>query len=332
MKNNRKLLALVCVCWMSGAMAGHATPVAYEGFDITPGAGALADAGGATSSGWTNNWTTGVANNVVSDSLGYTNNGVLSTVGGAAQLTVANGGSFRHFAPPYSSSTGTYWISFTAVVRSNASYAGLSLVNAFNEMLFVGDPSGGTNWGAQAYGTNGIITNTTLAVTNAAFIVVRVDFNVGGGVLDDTRIWINPDLSAGVPGDGVASMNLLGVNFSGSGDARFGRVRLQQGTAGNNAIFDEIRIGTTWADVSPSSGSYTPPNPAGFGAMSLSGGQFQFSVTNLTVGATNDLQRSYDLLGGIWETAATFVAQSAISNVTDAVGGSNAVLYRVTSY
>ncbi|HMP76874.1 MAG TPA: hypothetical protein PKE12_11335 [Kiritimatiellia bacterium] len=325
------MLALLAVLLFS-ALNARAILVAYEGFDITPGAGALAGASGATSFGWTNVWSTGVANNVVSESLGYINNGVLNTVGGAAQLTVAGGGSFRHFTPPYSTGTGTYWISFIAVVRTNSSYAGLSLVNAFNEMLFVGDLNSGTNWGAQAYGTNAIITNTTLAVTNAAFIVIRVDFNVGGGALDDTRIWINPDLSAGVPENGAASLNLLGVNLSGDGNARFGRIRIQQGTAGSNAVFDEIRIGTTWESVTPLGGSYTPPEPASFSVLGMGSGAVLVTVSNLTVGATNDLQRTYDLAGGVWETATTFVAESAISNLTDAVGASNAVLYRVTSY
>lgn len=328
-----KVLALVIGVWSATVLTSSAVQAAYEGFDITPGPGALSGASGATSSGWTNTWTAGVANNVMVDSLGYTNNGALTTSGGAAQLTVANGGSFRHFAPPYATATGTYWISFTAVVPTNSSYAGLSLVNAFNEMLFIGDLSGGTTWGAQAYGTNGLMVSSALPVTNSAFIVARVDFNVGGTALDDTRIWINPDLSAGAPADGAATLNLLGVNFSGSGDARFGRVRLQQGTTGNNAIFDEIRLGTTWDDVSPHTGSYTPPPPASFAAISASAGQFQISVSNLTVGATNELHRAYDLSGSTWETTATFVATSGTNLLVEPVAsGGPAVFYRMVSY
>lgn len=335
MKYMRSMWLLVCGCWMAGAMAAHATLAAYEGFDVTPGPGALSNASGATSFGWTNTWTTSVVlNDVRASSLAYNNGGSLTTVGGAAQLTGAgtNGVSFRHFAVPYSTSTGTYWVSFIAIVSNSSSYAGLSICNVNNEMLFLGDTSGGTNWGAQAFGTGGGTSNSTLSVTNAAFIVARVDYNVSGA-LDDARIWINPSLSASAPSDASAAISFQGVDFSGAGSAtRTQIIRLQQGVSATNGIFDEIRVGTTWQDVAPYTSSYTPPNPAGFSAMSLSAGQLQFSVTNLTLGATNDLQRSYDLLGGLWETATTFVATTTTSNLTDAVGSSNAVLYRVSSY
>ena len=235
--------------WLSNSTP---TLVVYEGFDITPGFGALAGSGGATSYGWTNNWTAGVTNNVLATGLTHTNSGkVLATKGGAAQLSYGTG-SFRNFAPAYSTGTGTYWISFLGVIPSNAtSWCGLSLFNAYgNELLFLGDLTGATNWGAQTYGTGGMIRTSNVPVSVQVFMVARIDFNVSGN-LDNTLVWINPMLGDTPPSDASADFTMLGVDFSGSGNAaNIMRFRMQQGIA-SGTVFDEIRMGKTWADVAP---------------------------------------------------------------------------------
>jgi hypothetical protein len=316
---------------MAGAMAAHATLMAYEGFDITEGEDALNDAAGATSVGWVGAWTNNAAQ-VLHDIIpgrSYQNQGTLDVVGGAVRCDAADSNAFRNLSQSFS--TGTVWISFIGVVPTNNSYAVVSIFNNFNnELLAIGDLSSSTNWGFQTLGTGGVIGSTTINVTNQSFLVVQIDFKGGLTNSHNAYLWVNPALSATAPLVDSSAAQLTNFTFPSALPAT--RVRVRQGTTGDNAIFDEIRVGTTWQDVTPYTSSYTPPNPASFGAMSLSTGLFQFSVTNLTVGATNDLQRSYDLLGGLWETATTFVATTTTSNLTDAVGSSNAVLYRVTSY
>jgi hypothetical protein len=225
--------------------------VAYEGFDITPGSGALAGASGASSLGWTNTWSVGVANHVVTQSLAYSNGGSLhSTTTGAAQLAVSGGQSFRSFTPAYTTGTGTYWISFLAVIPSNNSYAGFSVYSPFGERLFFGDLNTTTNWSAQTLGvTPGVTTSTTSSTTGQVLYVIRMDCNQSGGN-EDVRVWINPQLSETPPPDHQATLSLLSIN-SDLTAANFSRIRLAQGGNGRNALFDEIRIGTTWGSVTP---------------------------------------------------------------------------------
>ena len=223
----------VAVCVLS-ALSAPASMVVYEGFDIPAGGDALSGASGATSSGWTSNWSD-VNNAVVAGSLNYTSGGqALPTVGGAAQLDVAHGGSFRSFTPAYTTATGTYWISFLAKVPSDSSsYAGLSLYNnPYNELVFLGELSANSSWGARTYGTGSTYGDTALAVTNTAFYVVRVDFNISG-TLDDVRVWINPILGGSTPDNATATLALLGTDLSGNANAAdFSMLRLQQGVAG----------------------------------------------------------------------------------------------------
>lgn len=268
--------------WLSNSTP---TLIAYEGFDITPGPGALSGAGGGSSSGWTTLWTSGATNNVLSSGLSYTNGGNLVCTGGAAQLSYTTG-SYRNFAPPYSTATGTCWISFIAQIPSNgSSWCGLSLFNTFgNEIVFLGDLSGATNWGAQVYGTGGLFKTSNIPVSVQVFLVARIDFNVSGN-LDNTLVWINPDIGSTPPEDGSATLSLPGVDFSGSGNAaNVIRIRLQQGSNAY-ALFDEIRLGKTWADVSP-----TAPTSADADADGIPDAWEQeiFGTTTNTAAGDND--------------------------------------------
>ena len=328
-----RALLWTCLMMLLGLpLSSKGVLVAYEGFDIAPGAGALDGASGATSFGWTNTWTPGVANGIAADGLGYTNGAILQAVGGAAQLSVPNGGSFRHFAPAYPTSTGTYWISFLGRVPAGATYAGVSYVNPFNEFLFMGDLSGTTNWGGQTYGTGGVITNSASPVSTLVFFVARVDFNRTTSN-DDVRVWLNPSIGGETPPDDAsATLALIGTDFSGSANAaNASRIRLQQGSSGNNAIFDEVRVGTTWLDVTPSSPIGIPvTNAAQFTTIGRASGFVSLDITNLTAGATNELLRAYDF-SDAWETAATFTASTDATNVLDTVSSSNTVHYRIIS-
>jgi hypothetical protein len=255
-KDNKMKTAIWILALGLGLSVARPAPAAwmvYEGFDIPPGNRALSGGAGATSKGWTNHWTTNMPNQVVVPGLRYKNSRTLRTVEGAAQLAVAGGGSFRGFAPAYTTATGTYWVSFLGRVPSNSTYCGLSLCNPYNEMLFIGDLTGSEDkWGAQAFSlTGGVSAVSSFASDRPAFIVVRVDFNAAS-ILDNVRIWMNPALGPIPPNDQEATLSFLGEDLRGAAEAkRFDRIRLQQGADGTNGIFDEIRIGTTWATVAP---------------------------------------------------------------------------------
>jgi hypothetical protein len=323
-----RLQAVLCVLLLSSLQYVAAQLIAYEGFDLAQGEDALGGtSGGATSTGWSGVWTSTTVD--VVSGLTYE---TLTTVDGAALLDTPNSGAFRGFATTFN--TGTVWLSFISVVSNASSYAGVSLLNNFgNERLFVGDPQGASNWGFQATGLSTVMASSVSA-TNISFLVVRIDWNAGVTNNDNIYMWVNPSFGT-EPSTSSPSASELGININPAGNGEFiNRVRMQQGGATNNAVIDEIRIGRTWADVAPTSGGGPEIVPTDITFISvLAGNQISINISNLTIGATNELQRSYHLLSGAWETSTTFIASGLVSNVTDAViPGSNSVMYRVISY
>ena len=240
--------ASACLAMLVSVAPLKAAVVAYEGFDYVPAEDGLSGASGG--SGWDNNWSA-VNNDIRAAGLGYVSGAnQLVAGGGSARLDLQHGGSFRSFTPAYATAAGTYWISFLAQIGNGSSYAGLSLFNENNqEMLFLGDTSGYSTWGMETHGAGSSIFGSGLGVNHQAFIVARIDFNVSGDT-DNVRMWINPSLSS-TPLDAAASAADLDIAMNNGTALTFDRIRIQQGLSGDNAIFDEIRIGTTWADVSP---------------------------------------------------------------------------------
>jgi sialate O-acetylesterase len=231
--------------WGSNVSAGL---IAYEGFDLAEGENALVGtSGGAASTGWSGIWTNTTVD--VAAGLSY---GSLVVTGGAARLDGAGSGAFRALATPFN--TGTVWIGVLGVVTSGASYAGVSLFNNFNnERVFLGDTSVGTGWGFHPTGLGPAYMSGS-NVADVAFLVLRIDWNVGATNNEQVFFWVNPalDVEPSVTNTAVAIPE-LNLNPAGGGEL-LGRVRLQQGGSGDNAVFDELRVGRSWADVAPTSG------------------------------------------------------------------------------
>ena len=227
------------------------TLMTYEGFDLAAGEDALANTSGASSFGWSGVWT----NTTVDIASGLTY-GQLQTVEGAARLDTAGSGAHRGLGATIN--TGTTWLSVIMVVSNPASYAGLSLYNNFgNERFFLGDTDSGTNWGIHSPG----LTPAYLSSSNTlkpSFLVMRIEWSAGPANSENVYLWINPALDA-EPVTASCALAILGTNFNpgGSGE-HLTRMRIQQGSAGDNTIIDEIRIGRTWSDVAPVDSS---PNP-----------------------------------------------------------------------
>lgn len=238
---------LVMILMLAGGLvlpAARADLLAYEGFDLAAGENGLTGSGGATSFGWSGNWTNSTVD--IGAGLAY---GALANVGGSAVLDSAGSAANRWLGNSINS--GTVWLSFLAVVPSNSgSYSGLSLYDAFNtEMLFVGDLSGGTNWGMQLLGAGKPpLVVSTLSTTNQAFLTLRIDFNAASATNENIYLWVNPTLGV-EPLLTSADATLLGTQL-GNGNP-WTRIRIQQGTTGDNGTLDEIRIGQTWNDVTP---------------------------------------------------------------------------------
>jgi hypothetical protein len=76
----------------------------------------------------------------------------------------------------------------------------------------------------------------------------RVDYQSGAN--DNLYLWVNPDLSLGEPALGTAQASSIGL-----WNMAFDIISIRAGTTsgGNHgeAFFDELRIGTSFADVTP---------------------------------------------------------------------------------
>jgi hypothetical protein len=221
--------------------------VSYEGMDYTPGGSVAGETGGI---GWSNAWTsTGVAADdaILTPGLGYTDGGsrVLITSGNADEIHPSSPGSpgyltfTRQIDRTYGTDGDEVYISF--LVNHVAETGTLD----YRFQVF----SGATaldivvrGWRTVWEVAGGVTTLPKPAVGETQFMVAKITFAAG----DDTvEIWQNPDLvTPGTPGYtttvAVPSFNEL----------RY----MQQNASGHHGEtnqFDEIRVGDTWAEVTP---------------------------------------------------------------------------------
>jgi hypothetical protein len=164
------------------------------------------------------------------------------TAGGRADTPDSNVGAFR--VPTLSPDTDgtTLYISFLAQAPGNAGYAGFSLFNGATEVLFLGRPSGATNWGIDSKGTPAGSVTGAVSAASAAQLVYRIDFgaSVTTSGNEVVRQYVNPST--------VAEPGTADVTIADKGNFAWDNLRIQSGNGGT-ASFDEIRIGTTYADV-----------------------------------------------------------------------------------
>jgi hypothetical protein len=119
--------------------------------------------------------------------------------------------------------------------------------------LLVGKNGSGMNWGLESgIGTDAY--STVAAQANVpVLLVVRVIFNPTGvfGTPDSFALYVNP--TPGQPEPAVPSATLMGDIGNQNG------IQLDDGNGGA-ALFDEVRIGATFASVTPTSNNSSDPN------------------------------------------------------------------------
>lgn len=128
-------------------------------------------------------------------------------------------------------------------------------VNTAQFGLNINAGGGGTDFFSRIGGTNSFAGNVA---NDATFLVVGHFFKSAGGNYDRLELWVNPEFD-----DELAP---LVVTSGGSGIAQVTDIGFRAARTGNSptAIWvDELRIGTTWADVVP------VPEPATAGGLGL---------------------------------------------------------------
>ena len=267
--------AVALGCLSFGVPSARASLLVYEPFNYTLGAtldnqGNGSDIGFQSGSTWQNGGGTTGTNTVVAG-MTYTdaNGNSLAVSGNAAYIpnsTTANETEYRNLSATYGTAGQTLWISLLGQGSAASSFAGLSLINTnissgSQEVLFLGQS--GTDWSFVDYPSptaSGIGEDSGSVAANKALLVYQVV--VGASTGYTINMWANPLLGSSLSTIPNATYTNTTDTFS-----QFDQFVVHSGTS---ATFDEIRIGTSYADVAP----IAVPEPAtlplvGIGTLAL---------------------------------------------------------------
>lgn len=246
--------AATCVAIISAGV--KAAPLAYEGFNHTSGTPL---AGQTAPLGFSGAFT--ASNSGLSVSSGGSIYGDLSVIGNKLAFAGSNNnGNFGNLgSSPETPGTSVYF-SYLMQASPTGGYAGVSLFNGGDEVLFTGKRNGPTYvFGMEPKaGDSG---NTSVPITRLSFVVCRIDFAADSAVI---RMYVNPQTA-----DEPASADLTVTRTSA---LIYDRVRFQSHDV--TGSLDEFRMGNTYADVAPMTYGSNPSEivvlgssvAAGFGA------------------------------------------------------------------
>ena len=237
------------------AHVSMAQPLLYDGFNYTPSA---TNGINVQSSGAWANVNTGDSILVTANSLTYA--GLAASIGNKVAFDGAGVDNYRFFNPQ---TTGTVYASCILNVSSlGAMNATGTYVLNFIEPASV-SAYGGCVWlkasatagkyliGISNRSSGSLVTYTTVDMNlNESYFIVFSYEIIAGLANDVTRMWINTTQFGGT----APISTLTATGGTDLGVAGIGRILLRQpGTTlpAPFVEFDEIRVGTTWADVTP---------------------------------------------------------------------------------
>jgi hypothetical protein len=249
----------VALCVLLPQVA-NADLILYDGFDSY--SGDIAGSGGGTGN-WTGPWVQQLAGSTLDSTTGLTY-GALTTVDGAAASTADVGSTNTQYQRTFDKATyftpgSTVWMS-VLLQRDGIKKFGITLSNTTTDYHGAGVHSinFGTDLVAGLQGTAGT-TNANTAYTNneLLFAVARITIpSLGNPTVD---AWINPSLTTDLSGIAVGGGDSTVTRSYGS-LVSVDRVNVY--SHNDNAInVDEIRVATTWAEVTPI------PEPATLGLL-----------------------------------------------------------------
>ena len=246
----KKFYAIIGLCAL--VLGVQSQVLVYDGFDYT--AGDL-----ATNGGWVPR-STGTDIQVISDNLTYS--GFAASVGNAAQFSTSLGGKDPQLAFP-SQASGVIYASFLLKVTdltgatvprysfglSNATDPAASSGN-YTACLYIKSSTGGYLIGINRGTTD---TDTQWAGTEYAVgtvVLVVVSYDITNQV---SKLWINPASgNFGVATTPTESAIANAGNFPGINSNTIASVFFRQTNTQNPIMtIDELRVGTSWGDVTP---------------------------------------------------------------------------------
>lgn len=225
--------------------AAHPDLFVYEGFDyakpdLQPFNSGVSMVGGSGFTA-TNAWDGG--NYFRTNGLTWTN---LYTVGGFASVSNNSLGSIRSLNRMMGTNDSTIWMSF--LVRrergiTSDSWNGLAVFSNDSERLFIGHPGTVTNWAIRSYLTPST-NSTAVSQTNPVLMLLKFDCRTSGS---DIYAWALP----GLPPNGPDELPSPAISITSQPVLNFNRIRLAGNTAATNFLYDEIRLGSSYASVVP---------------------------------------------------------------------------------
>lgn len=288
--------ALLGTLFLTAAGSSHASLIAYEGFDHSAGTPL---AGKTGQQGFASAYTT--ANAGLSLSAGGSRYGDLPVAGNKLAFAgSSDNGNFGVLSSSPSAPGTTVYLSYLMKTDPGSGYAGVSLFQGNDEVLFTGRRSGSAN----LFGLEpkvGAGQNTTSYSTRLSLVVCRIDFQATSATI---RMYVNPQ-----SGQEPATANATVTRTSA---LTYDRIRFQ--SSGLNGVVDEVRLGDTFADVAPITYGSVPAEVVVLGS----------SVAAASGAATQSEGWAYRLKSRL-ETPPPVVPDSRIAwNVHNAsIGGNN---------
>ena len=239
-------VALIAAGWM-GMASSEAAVLLEENFTFT---------GALTLNGWTA--ASGGGTNVINAStpgLSYT--GLPSSgVGGAASMTTSGEDDRKTFTSQGGDVYASCLVNLSAAQATGDYFFTLSSgTTGFVSRVFAKTSGVGFVLGLSKSTTTVAYDTTTLNFNTTYLIVIKITKNSGSTTDDVSSLWINPILGS------VESTALL-TSTATNDQSTVDSIVIRQGTAANAPTLkiDSILVGTTWADVTPSSPSATGPD------------------------------------------------------------------------
>lgn len=169
--------------------------------------------------------------------------GLLVTSGNKVTTTGGDAGRWNLFPGFGTPGSTAYW---SVLIRpentpNTTNYYGLDIyASAGDAGVIAGKNGSGLNWGLEAGPGTDAYSSVACVLSQTVFLVVRGDF---GSSSDTFRLYVNPTPGAPEPATADATLS----DFIGTQNG----ISFTTGNGGA-ASFDEIRIGTNYADVTPS--------------------------------------------------------------------------------
>lgn len=141
--------------------------------------------------------------------------------------------------------TGGYFTGFIQTNATNTNYGATTWLRANGSGFDIG-------LNARTTAANTVWSSTPYSL-NTTYLVVIAYQIVAGASNDVVRLWINPATGGSEPAPLLSATN-TGTDFTTTAGTGVGAILIRQATNASETPFvemDELRIGTTWADVTP---------------------------------------------------------------------------------